>query len=223
MGRRLSILDAPSNLGLRPPQEGREPDVRRMAAALRVTGLVARLGAESAGEVAPAPCEPALDALVRIRNAGTIRDYSHALAGRLGGLLDARALPVVLGGDCSILLGTMLALRRRGRYGLVYVDGHTDFAMPDTSPSGGAAGMDLALATGRGPAILADLDGLGPLVRDEDVVVFAHRDVTDPDRYWGRQIFGTQIRRLDLATLRHVGMDQAAREALALFQQRRLD
>jgi arginase len=223
MRRRLSVLDAPSNLGLRPPRAGREPGVRRMAAALRATGLVARLGVESAGEVTPPPYAPALDPLVRIRNAGAIRDYSNALAGRLGGLLDAGALPLVLGGDCSIVLGTMLALRRRGRYGLVYLDGHTDFGLPDTSLSGGAAGMDLALATGRGPAILADLDGLGPLLRDEDVVVLGHRDVTEPDRYWGRAIFGTEIRRLDLAALRRAGMDQAAREGLALLRQRPLD
>jgi arginase len=188
-----------------------------MAAALRARGLVARLGAKSAGEVTPPPYAPTLDPIAGVRNAAAIRDYSHALAGQLGGLLDAGCLPLVLGGDCSILLGTMLALRRRGRHGLVFVDGHTDFGLPDTSLTGGAAGMDLALVTGRGPAILADLGGLGPLVRDEDVVVLGHRDVTDPDRYWGRAIFGTGIRRCDLPTLRRAGMDQAAREALAFL------
>ena len=142
MQRRVSVLDAPSNLGLRPPQEGREPGVRRMAAALRARGLVSRLGAESAGEVTPPSYAPALDPITQVRNAGTIRNYSHALAGRLGGLLDAASLPLVLGGDCSILLGAMLALRRRGRYGLVFVDGHTDFGLPDTSLTGGAAGID---------------------------------------------------------------------------------
>jgi arginase len=194
-----------------------------MAAALRAAGLVSRLGAQSAGEVVPPPYAPAPDPLVRIRNASAIRDYSHILAERLLGVLDAGSLPLVLGGDCSILLGAMLALRRRGRYGLVFVDGHTDFGLPETSLTGGAAGMDLALVTGRGPAILADLDGRGPLVRDEDVVVLGHRDVADPDRYWGRAIFGTEIRRLDLATLRGIGMDRAAREALARFQREPLD
>ena len=50
-----------------------------------------------------------------------------ALAERIGELLDAGERPLVLGGDCSILLGAMLALRRRGRYGLAFVDGHLDF------------------------------------------------------------------------------------------------
>jgi arginase len=194
-----------------------------MAKALRATGVLARLRAEEAGEVAPPPYSPALDPVVGVRNAGAIREYSHVLAGRLTTLLDSRRFPLVLGGDCSILLGTMLALRRRGRHGVVYVDGHTDFGVPETSQTGGAAGMDLALATGRGPAILADLDGLGPLVRDEDVVVLGHRDVSDRERYWGRRIFDTAIRRHDLRELRRAGFRSIATETLATFQDHRLD
>ena len=77
-----------------------------------------------------------------------------------GAAIGAGDFPLVLGGDCSILLGSLLALRRRGRYGLFFVDGHADFATPATSPSQGAAGMDLSLATGRGPA--AALQPRGP-------------------------------------------------------------
>jgi arginase len=157
-----------------------------MAAALRAAGLVTRLRAEDAAEVAAPPYSPVLDPRRRVRNADAIRDYSHALAARLGELLDAGRFPLVVGGDCSILLGTMLGLRRQERYGLVFVDGHTDFGLPETSLTGGVAGMDLALVTGRGLETLRNLDGLGPLVRDEDVVVLGHRDVNDPERYWGR-------------------------------------
>ena len=60
----------------------------------------------------------------------------------------------MLGGDCSILLGNLLALRRRGRYGLLFVDGHADFYHPEANPNGEAASMDLAFATGRGPEVL---------------------------------------------------------------------
>jgi len=219
----LSVLDAPSNLGLRPPRQGREPGVRRMAAALRATGLLVHLGAENAGEVSPPPYSPVLDPVVRIRNAGAIRDYSRALAGRLGALLDSGRFPLVLGGDCSILLGTMLALRQRGRYGLVYVDGHTDFATPETSPSGGAAGMDLALVAGRGPEALTDLDALRPLAREEDIVLLGHRDVADPERYWGRVIFETAMRRHDLWALRRAGIARTADETLTTLRTRNLD
>jgi arginase len=194
-----------------------------MAAALRATGLVERLQAADAGEVPPPPYSSSLDPNVGIRNAAAIRDYSRVLADRLEGLLERGSFPLVLGGDCSILLGTMLALRRRGRHGLVFVDGHTDFAVPETSPSGGAAGMDAALATGRGPEVLASLDGLGPLVRDEDVAVLGHRDVSDPERYWGRHIFGTAIRRHDLRALRRAGLRSSAISVLAMLESRRVD
>ena len=81
--------------------------------------------------------------------------------------MDGGEFPVVLGGDCSIILGPLLAQKRRGRYGLLFIDGHADFYNPEANPNGEAASMDLALATGRGPDILANIEGRGPLVSDE--------------------------------------------------------
>ncbi len=56
----------------------------------------------------------------------------------------------MLGGDCSILLGKMLALRRRGRHGLLFIDGRADFYQPQAEPNGEAPSMDLALAPAAG-------------------------------------------------------------------------
>ncbi len=60
-------------------------------------------------------------------NANGIAAFTAELADALGPILDKREFPVLLGGDCSIVLGSLLALRRRGRFGLLFVDGHTDF------------------------------------------------------------------------------------------------
>jgi arginase family enzyme len=54
--------------------------------------------------------------------------------------------PVVLGGDCSIVLGAMLALRRRGGYGLLYIDGDADYYQPEVNPLSGAASASGLLA-----------------------------------------------------------------------------
>jgi len=205
-GRVVTLLDAPSNLGLRPPAPGRAPGVVRMPEALRRAGLAARLGAAEGGRVAAPTYRPEIDARTGIRNAAAIRAYSVGLADRVKALLDRGAFPLVLGGDGSILLGTLLGLHRRGRHGLLFVDGHTDFLTPATSRTGGAAGMDLALATGRGPAELADLEGRRPLVRDEDVTVLGYRDVGGPAIYPARAIFATAMRRADLAGLRTRGI-----------------
>ena len=176
MARSILIIEAPSNLGLKPPKPGVEPGVRRLPEALAAAGLAAALAAERGGRIEPPPYRPDVDPETGIRNAPAIARYSVELAGAVGDVIAAGDFPVVLGGDCSILLGSLLALRRRGRYGLFFVDGHADFATPATSPSHGAAGMDLSLATGRGPAVLSDLEGLRPLVRDEDTIVVGFRD-----------------------------------------------
>jgi arginase len=98
----------------------------------------------------------------------------------VGAIRAEGGFPVLLGGDCSILLGPALALRRSGRYGLAYVDAHADFRHLGNSPHvGSAAGEDLALVTGRGDDYLTDIDGLRPYVRDEDVIVLGVRDGED--------------------------------------------
>src|SRR5206468_8042883 len=105
-----------------------------------------------------------------------IARWSPQLADAVADVLDRNEFPVILGGDCSILLGAMLALKRRGRFGLLFVDGHADFYQPEANPNGEAASMDLAFATGYGPRLLTDFDVRGPLVRPEDTVAFGFRD-----------------------------------------------
>ena len=182
----LALLDAPSNLGLAPPAPGREPGVRGMADVLRMLGLAERLGAVDAGRVVPPRYSPERDRSTGIRNAREIADYSVALARAVGTQLDAARMPIVIGGDCSIFLGCALALHRRGRYGLVFVDGHQDLQTPAVSRTGGAAGMDLALAVGIGPPLLAALGGDGPLFDAADVWLLGARD--DPAWYTGEDV-----------------------------------
>jgi arginase len=120
----------------------------------------------------------------------------------------------VLGGDCSILLGTMLALRRRGRYGLLYIDGDADFYQPEVNPLNGAASAsDLAFATGYGPGVVTDIEGQQPLVRAADVVVFACRDAADRKRR-GCQPLPTGLLVADRDQVRRLGAGAAAREAV---------
>ena len=123
----------------------------------------------------------------------------------MAAVLDAGEFPVVLGGDCSIVLGCLLALRRRDRHGLLFLDGHADFYQPEAEPNGEVASMELALATGRGPAILSDLDGRGPLVRDTDVVVFGRRDGSEAEANGSRRVEDTEIRMIDLDEVRAHG------------------
>jgi arginase len=213
--RVIAVLDAPSVLGLRPPAPGRVPGARRLPEALRANRLVERLRAADAGRVDPPPYSPEVDPVTGVRNGATIPAYSAALADRLVELLQDGVFPLVLGGDCSILLGGMLALRRLGRYGLVSIDGGLDFRHPGNAhlagPVGSVAGEDLAVVTGRGASLLTDLEGRRPLVAEADVVAMGHRDL----EVFAEEVLATPMTLFDVAELRRLGPAEAARRAVA--------
>lgn len=177
MDRQIVVLDAPSNLGLRPPAPGTVPGCYKLAGALRDQGIVDRIGARDGGYVTP----PRYDRGDwkpgdGVFNATAMASYSVRLADRIGAVLDEGGFPVVLGGECSILLGPALALARRGRYGVAYLDGHSDFRHVGNDAYVGAAGGEaLALVTGRGQPDLTDLEGRSPYVRDTDAVLLGIR------------------------------------------------
>jgi arginase len=181
--RRIAVLDAPTNLGLRPPTPSSVPGCAKAPGALRDQGLLARLGARDAGCLTPPRYDPGdWQPGDGVCHANLIAGYSVRLADRIGAIQDGGEFPLVLGGDCSVLIGSALAMNRLGeqigaRIGLVFVDGHSDFRHPgNASYVGAAAGEDLALATGRGQADLAALEGRRPYFRDVDVVVLGIRD-----------------------------------------------
>ncbi|EOD70214.1 arginase family protein [Amycolatopsis vancoresmycina] len=170
------LIDAPSNLGLRPPAEGAVPGCYKTPGVLRDLGILSRLGAADGGVVTPGRYVGTWQPGDGVRNAAALAAYTRALAARVASVRSSGGFPVVLGGDCSISLGAMLALRRAGRYGIAYLDGHDDFRHLGVADHvGAAAGEDLAIMTGRGEPGLADIDGLRPYVRDEDVLVLGVR------------------------------------------------
>jgi arginase len=203
-----AIIEAPSVLGLFPG------GVEHLPGALLSAGLLEAIGARHVCRVSPPPYDSERDTDTGLLNPTALRDYARELADATGEVLDGHEFPIVLGGDCSILLGNLLALRRRGRYGLLFIDGHADFYQPEAEPHGEAASMDLALATGRGPAVVADLESRRPLVLDEDVVHLARRDAEEADNAGSQRIEDTAITVIDLSTVRQSGAERAAHDAL---------
>jgi arginase len=207
---RYAIVEAPSALGHVPEHLG----VERAPEVLLGAGLADGLAARRAGRVEAPGYSAERDPRTKVMNPHAISSYSPLLADAVAAVLDEGEFPVVLGGDCSILLGTMLALRRRGRYGLMYIDGDADFYQPEVNPlSGAASASDLAFATGRGPDVVADIEGRRPLVRDDDVVVFACRDAGDRERA-GCQPLPENLHVVDRDQVRRLGAGPAASEAV---------
>jgi arginase len=216
MHRPYAIVEAPSILGLKPTGVDRLPEC------LLANGLARRLHARNAGRVVPPPYNAERDAETQTLNAHAIAEWSPALADAVERVLDRDEFPLILGGDCSILLGSALALKRRGRFSLLFIDGHADFYQPEVNPNGEAASMDLAFATGYGPRLLTDLERLRPLVRPDDAVAFAFRDA-DEQRHYGSQPLPPELLGIDLATIRRIGAENAAAAALERVARPALD
>ena len=214
---RYAVIEAPSNLGLTPN------GVERLADVLLANGLAERIGASRAGRVEPLPFSGMRDPQAGgTLNADGIAAWSPTLADAVGAVIDDGLFPVVLGGDCSILLGSALALRRRGRYGLLFIDGHADFFQPEAEPKGEAASMDLALATGYGPEKLTNIEGRRPFIQGEDAVAFGFRDHED-QRESGSQPLPQDLLSIDIHRIHELGIEEAARRAIARVTRPELD
>lgn len=225
---RINLIGAPSNLGLRPPAPGKEPGAWRAPAILREAGLARALPVREECEL-PRPAYR-FDAQpgTRVRNGQTIRSFSESLAAQVASSLRAGVFPLVVGGDCSVLLGALLGARRSGGRGLVHVDGHSDFFHPgnyDTAKRlGAAAGMDLALATGRGEDLLTKWPGVeGPLAEDADTIQVGERDAEDPDyaKFYG-DIVRTKIARFTVQQVLKEGVPSAASAIARRLEERQL-
>lgn len=169
----MNILGAPTNLGNRPYEsDGTARHTHHGPRRLRDAGIVQRLGARDLGDIVAPGYRDFARPPGGIRNEDLVLSHVRAISQAVA---QSDAFPLILGGDCSVLLGSLHGLQRDG-LGLVFIDAHSDFNTEETSETGGVAGMDLALATGRGRSELARLRGDRPLVHDEHVVAVAVRE-----------------------------------------------
>lgn len=150
----------------------------RAPAALRAAGVVERLGARDAGGVDARIRDSRRDPRTGVIGAADVVRASAAIAAGVRAVFGTGARPLVLGGDCTLLLGVFGALPAGS--GLWFVDGHADFLDGESSPTGEAADMDLAILTGHGPPGLFERDE--PLLDPAAVVLLGHRPSEfDPD------------------------------------------
>lgn len=182
----MQVIAAPSNLGLRPLRPQHEPGTWRGPAALIAAGLLDAIGTHDILELPRPIYSPEAQLGTRLRNGHTMRAFNLALVDAVREAHRKCGFALVIGGDCSILLGALAGARHSGPLSLVHIDGHSDFRHPgnyDAKHSLGAvAGMDLALATGRGEALATEWPGISsPLVVDAQVVQLGERENRDAD------------------------------------------
>ena len=199
----VQLISAPSILGLKPT------GVEKLGESLLSHGLYQKLNARH-----PIVNVPVLnskytflrDNATNCLNASTIREFSIELGQHLTASMDRNHFPLILGGDCSILIGVVSALKLRGTYGLIFCDAHADFYEPERSITGEVADMDLAIVTGRGPELLSNIHNLRQYVRDEHVIHIGQRDHEETKKYGSQDIKKTSIRCFDCNTIQKQGI-----------------
>ncbi len=147
-----------------------------------------------------------------LRHLAAVRSVCEEVAGRAEAMISEGLFPIFLGGDHSISIGTVSGIARSsGRTGVIWLDAHADFNVPETSPSGNIHGMPLSALTGRGHPDLVGIGGEGASVRTEDVVILGLRSVDVKER---GLILETGIRVYTMKEIDAYGIARVVRRAL---------
>ena len=144
------------------------------------------------------------------------------LADQVEAVLESGAIPIVLGGDHSIAIGSVSGLsayyrKRNQRVGVIWFDAHGDMNTPDTSPSGNIHGMPFAAILGHGTKDLTHIGEFAPKVYPEDCVLIGARSV-DPEEAVALRASGVRV--ITMRELDERGMSSVMDEAMMLASRR---
>src|SRR5438094_8821698 len=158
------------------------------ASAIRYAGLEARIqalgrGCEDWGNVRTAVAEASAVGDERMRFLAQIKETCGRIADLVVRAVEGDALPLVLGGDHSVALGTLGGLARSsGPGGVLWLDAHGDLNRPETSPTGNVHGMPLAAALGLGGPEFDSPSFRLPAVDPAQVALVGVRALDDEER-----------------------------------------
>jgi arginase len=214
MNKKAKIIGVPMDLGA-----GRR-GVDMGPSAIRIAGInqaIALLGYEvsDAGNVHVHPAEAIERSSPRAHFLPQIAEAAEELAVMVEAALDEGALPVILGGDHSIAIGSVAGVasyyrRRQQRIGIIWLDAHTDVNTPETSPSGNIHGMPLAALLGYGARELTHVAGFAPKVLPENAAVIGARSIDPGEREFIKNI---GIRVFSMSELDERGLPDVVAEA----------
>jgi len=209
--REIAIIGATLDLG-----QGRR-GVDMGPSAIRYAGLEERLvglgyAVHDEGNVETAVAEATALRDERARFLPEIHDTCELIAARVAEATARGAVPLVLGGDHSVALGTLGGLASvHGPGGVLWIDAHSDINTPETSPSGNVHGMALAAALGlAGPGFESEAWPL-PAVDPRRVALVGTRLLDDGER---RLLRDAGVRVFTMSEIDRIGIERAVRESL---------
>jgi arginase len=211
----VAIIGAPMDLGA-----GRR-GVDMGPSAMRLAGLNEKLASlgyevEDLGNIAVEQPEKLPVGPTNARYLPQIAHTCARLAGMVRGAIDEGRVPLVLGGDHSVAMGTVAGVashfRERGeKIGLIWVDAHADMNTPESSPSGNVHGMPLAALIGSGAPELTELGGFAPKVEPASVAIVGLRSVDEIER---QNVRGAGVHAFTMRDIDERGLRSVMQEAI---------
>lgn len=216
MKREIDLLGVPMDLGA----DRRGVDMG--PSAMRIAGIVHRLQelghqVNDLGTVDVAAMEEASIGNRRAKYEAEIVNCCERLAEKVASTVREGRLPLVVGGDHSIAVGTISGIsqvhrERREKIGLIWFDAHADMNTPKSSPSGNVHGMPLAAVLGYGSAALTKLGGFSPKVYPENTVLIGIRSLDTSERDIVKK---SGIRAFTMKDIDRMGMGAVIDQAIA--------
>ena len=216
----VNLFEFPTNLGLKKKETEIEPGVKLLPEWLKKHRFHELVQPLQTFSLIPPVYTLEMDELSGVRNAEKIIRYACSQSEILLPHFKPDTFNIIIGGDCSILIGTAMALKKNGNYGLFFLDGHTDFVLPAFSSTGGAAGMDLAIVTGNGHEKLTNIGQLKPYLKEENIWCVGNREY---DEAYEKPIIDSAINYFDLNSLRETGLTNCTRQFLEMVDSNKLD
>jgi len=215
MAQKIRIIGVPMDLG----QSRRGVDMG--PSALRVAGLQSRLKqlghtVEDIGNVAVKQPEEQPYGEKRAKYLNEIAETCRGLAEMTEQTLAEGLLPLVLGGDHSIAIGSCSGVsdffrKQSKKIGYLWLDAHGDMNTPESSPSGNVHGMPLAALIGYGAPELVELLGYKPKIEPRNVAIVGVRDLDPKER---RLVKDSGVHALTMRDIDERGMREVMSEAL---------
>lgn len=217
MNRKVTIIGVPMDLGAGRRGVDMGPSAIRVAGINRAISAMGFAVTDTGNIVVPQP-ESVSQANARARYLKEIAAACEELSTRVEQSLTDEALPVVLGGDHSIAIGSASGvasyLRKRGaKAGLIWLDAHTDINTPESSPSGNIHGMPLAAILGHGASELTGVAGFAPKIDPKHAAVIGARSVDPGEREMIRKL-GVKV--FTMSDLDERGMGPVIAEAIEI-------
>lgn len=219
-GHKINLFEFPSNLGLKKTDYAIEPGVKKLPDWLKQFGFHDQIRPDKVIRLDSPAYTMLVDKDSQVRNADNIVAYATEQAALLYNEINSETFQLILGGDCSILIGIAIALRQTGKYGLFYLDGHTDFILPELSGTHGAAGMDLAIVAGHGHHKLTNIHDLKPYIQEDHIYCVGNREY---DLDYEKPVVESNVTYFPLNRLREIGLQNTVQQFLQMVQQNNLD